>query len=253
MKKGIKRGCGTRVPGGAYVCVDLSPEGIPIDEFLYDPPKKPIDAQGNVHYPGAVGLHLMQDVFDDDLYHLWDWIGTNYYPFFPDFWEETRRFGLSRRISSNANFDGLQYGKSKIVGFHALGILEGTERFYERLAEEWVVDTSFDAYQCKHDHAEKNKFCVKNLWQLVDNQKGDNERLHEVSLPRSDGSTGSYKAASIPSWINRYKTEWVPAAMFVLPIHRVEVIEDPLEGKHEQTIEKIEKSITNLPVYVVQQ
>lgn len=251
MEKGIKRGCGTRVPGGAYVCTDLSPYGIPIDDFLFDPPLVTRDNNGDIYYPGAVGLSFVEDSKQTGLYHLLDWIGTNFYPFFPDFWEETRRFGLSRRISLNANFEGLQPG-STIIGFHALGYLEATRKFFKRLAKEWVHGTSFDSYQCQHQHISNNEMCVKDLWQLVDIQKGDNERFHDVPLPRSDGSTGSYKAASIPTWMKRYKTQWTPAAMYRLPIHRVEIIEDPLEGTHEITIEKIE-GITGLPALVVSQ
>jgi hypothetical protein len=247
----IKRGCGKRVAGGAYIVTELSNKGIPLDAFLFDPPVIPMDDEGNPHYPGAVGLHLMNDVENPSVAHIWDWIGTNYYPTFPDFWEETHKFGLSRRISVNTNFDKLVFGESQIIGFHALGILKGTKKFYHNLDKEFVLGTRYN--RCPHNvlHDKDNPFCVRYLWQLVDMQKGDEERLHAVPMPRNDGSTGTYQAVSTPSWVKRFKTEWVPAAMFHLPIHRIEVVADPIGGTHEQAIEAIEKSITNLPLIIV--
>lgn len=249
--KGIERGCGTRQAGGVYLVTDLSPHGTPLDSFLFDPPVIPIDNDGNVHYPGAVGLHLMRDDRYPLLCHVWDWIGTNYYPTFPDFWEEVHRFGLSRRISVNADFDGLVYGRSQIIGFHALGILQGTKKFYNRLDKEFVEGTRFN--KCPHnlDHNKVYQFCIRYLWQLVDQQKGDEDRLHIVPMPRGSGKTGTYFGASVPSWINQYKTKWAPAALFHLPIQRIEIIADPIEGKHEQAIEAVEKSITNMPYLIV--
>lgn len=247
----IKRGCGKRVAGGIYIVTELSHNGVPLDAFLFDDPVIPMDDEGNVHYPGAVGLHLMQDTEDPSVSHIWDWIGTNYYPTFPDFWEEVHRFGLSRRMSVNANFDGLVANKSQIIGFHALGILQGSEKFYHKLNEEFVLGTRYETCPHNVEHDKDHPFCVRYLWQLVDMQKGDEDRLHSVPMPRSDGSMGTYKAVSTPSWTKRFKTEWVPAAMFHLPIHRFEIVADPIEGKHEQAIEAVEKSITNLPFIIV--
>jgi len=254
--QGPKRGCGKRVAGGAYLTTNLSPFGTPIDYFLFDPPWIPKDKEGNAHYPGAVGLQYLQDPTDSSVFHVWDWIGMQYYPTFPDFWEETRRLGLSRRISSKANFD-LINTSSRLIGFHKLGMLKGSARFVKKLVENLVPNTGMNGCPTQIHYNTKNKkyyeeFCTSLLWQLVD-ISNDKERLHKVLLPRSDGSNGEFWAARVPSWIKKYKTEWLPAAMFCLPIQRIEIVEDPVGGKHEETVMNIENSITNMPYFLVKE
>lgn len=249
-----ERGCGYRVPGGVYLVTDVnSKDGTPIDSFLFDPPWVPIDKEGNRHYPGALGVDIVQDPKDDKVNHVWDWIGCEHYPYFPDFWEETRRFGLSRKVSSNLNFDLLS-SKSQIIGFHKYGVVSATKGFYKRLAKEFIFTTGMD--MCPYKYHVNDQICIKDLWQLVDNQEDDDIRLHKFTIPRNSvSSIDFYYAANIPVWAKepKYKFEWIPAAMFHLPIHRIEVIQDPLEYKDEKAIENIIKSVTTLPFIIVKE
>ena len=256
MNKDIKRGCGKRVTGGVYVVTELSHKGIPINAFLFDPPWVPIDETGERHYPGSVGLHPVENPWKEGVTDLWDWIGESYYPFFPDFWEETMRYGLSRRISGITDFDKLS-SESEIIGFHPNGVLTGVKELYTDLECEHEVGTGMDLcpHNKPHDTPEE-VFCIRYLWQLVDTIDDDVPRLHEVSMPRRDPNPQfTYDAAYAPFWIglDRYKAEWIPAAMFHLPIHRLEVIEDPFGGLHELQVERLEKSITDIPFVVVKE
>lgn len=249
-----ERGCGYRVPGGIYLVTDISHNGIPIDLFLFDPPWVPIDTDGNKHYPGALGIDIVRDPNNNNVNHVWDWIGQESYPYFPDFWEETRRFGLSRKVSPNLNFDLLS-SESQIIGFHKYGMVSATKAFYKQLEKEFQIGTGMDLYP--HINDVIDHFCVKYIWQLVDEAPNQSTgRLHSINLPRNSNETiDYYYAAYIPSWAKKpkYKFEWIPAAMFHLPIHRIEVIEDSIEGKHEIAMETLNKSITNLPFNVVKE
>lgn len=256
-KDKVMRGCGKRVPGGAYLVTNLGPSGRPLNEHLFCPSWIPVDTEGNRVYPGAVGMTLMENPWHKGIYDLWDWIGETYYPYFPDFWEEVRMHGLSRRVSPNANFS-LLTNQSYIIGFHRKGVLSGTELLYKNLKKDWVEDTFMDKCPCKKHFPDDDseEVCVRFLWQLVDEEKDYENRLHAVSLPRSmDKNMDFYMAGYIPNWIKErnYKTEWLPAAMFRLPIHGIEVIEDPVEGIHENTVENILNSATTLPYRVVRE
>lgn len=90
-----RRGCGTRVAGGVYAEVGLSPVGLPLERFLYCPPKRVPDvglsAQGQVvrRREGSFGPETI----------MFDYIGAAHYPNVTDFLEEGRRYGFSFRIT----------------------------------------------------------------------------------------------------------------------------------------------------------
>jgi hypothetical protein len=255
MQKEIRRGCGKRVAGGIYITTEVGREGIPVNAFLFDPPWVPVDGKGLVHYPGRVGLHMVENPWEDGVVDIWDWIGATYYPYFPDFWEEFCRYGLSRRISISADFDLLSTD-SQIIGFHPMGILQGTEELYTDLDTEHVYGTGMDLcpHNKEHDTPE-NRFCIRYLWQLIGTLSEDGERLHERQMPQGGEPQFTYDVAYAPWWISRkkYKADWIPAAMFHLPIHGIEVIHDPVSGLHEQAVEKLEQSVTNLPFTIVKE
>lgn len=251
----VKRGCGTRVPGAAYVCTDFSPFGLPPSAFLFDPPWVPQDKEGNFHLPNPVGLHFVENK-ELEKYDLWDWIGEHDYPFFPDFWEEFLRYGLSRRISVTADFDKLSRN-SYIIGFHKRGVLSGTYHLYEHLRDEWEYGTGEDICPKNLAHAkEEDAYCIRFAWQLVGQLENDMDRYYERAMPRNDPNPQfTYDAAYAPWWIlePRYKAEWFAAAMFGLPITRIEVVEDSIGGLHEIAVEKLDKSITDIPFVVVKE
>jgi hypothetical protein len=256
MQEKVVRGCGTRIPGAAYVCTDFSPVGLPPNAFLFDPPWVPEDSKGQRYYPNSLGLHFVENPWEPEVYDIWDWIGENYYPVFPDFWEEFLRYGLSRRISVTADFNKLTQ-KTYIVGFHKFGILRGTHQLYEHLLDEWEHGTDMDLCpQNKEHNSEDDAYCIRYAWQLAGNLTEDKERLYERYMPRNaDQTQFIYNAAYAPYWITnkRYKAEWIPAAMFRLPVTRIEVIEDPMGGLHEIAIDRLDQSVTDVPFVIVKE
>lgn len=108
----VRRGCGTRQAGAIYMEVGIGSVGRPLNDFLVDSPMR-VDQLPNVK---PVGVTFIER---DGATHVIDWIGSVHYPNVADFIEEVRRFGLSRRIASRAEFSQLQPG-SRILCVHAL-------------------------------------------------------------------------------------------------------------------------------------
>ena len=105
MGQSIERGCGKRVKGGLYACCGLSPNGKPIEHFLIDPPGP---------YKGEpFRAPIIQE--ERDVKHLVFWVGAQHYPFCPDFIEETRNFGVSKRIPLGTDLSGIEASGRKGV------------------------------------------------------------------------------------------------------------------------------------------
>ena len=107
-----KRGCGAREEGGLYACVSTSIFGRPIEEFIIDPAR---EWKGNcfrapILYEGQAACHLLI------------WIGAEFYPFVPDFVEEARVMGVSRRIPKGFPIEKLASHESRMFLIHPQAI-----------------------------------------------------------------------------------------------------------------------------------
>lgn len=111
------RGCGKRVSGGVYGCVSLDPDGVHLSHFLLDPP---------IPYLGTAfqGVHEAPEYItagwdtDTDLV-LMDWVGESGYKAVPDFVEEVRRFGMSRRLPTTFPFEVIKERQVWLALIHA--------------------------------------------------------------------------------------------------------------------------------------
>lgn len=103
------RGCGTRTPGGTYLCIGQSPYGSPIENFIIDPPKK-------LPYDWQRGYALIKD--QNGVTHVIIFVGESFYGSPWDFVEEARRFGISRKVPNNFPFDKLTPGQSRMIFAH---------------------------------------------------------------------------------------------------------------------------------------
>ena len=116
----IERGCGDREPGGVYVECGLSPYGRPLEDFLIDPPLPVPDGLDLVNKPLlwqrflASGEPALDDV-GNPIYDLLIWVGEQYYPYCPDYIEETRRYGVSRRLNPNLDLSLLSQSSRMIL------------------------------------------------------------------------------------------------------------------------------------------
>lgn len=109
----MNRGCGKRKPGGVYICTKLSPHGVPLEEFIIDPPEP---------YEGE--KFRVPIIFEKNgMNHLLFWVGKEFYPFPSDFIEEVRRFGASKRVPVEFPIQKLSVG-SLMFFVHPLAIIK---------------------------------------------------------------------------------------------------------------------------------
>lgn len=144
------RGCGSRQQKALYMCVGLSPFGVEIEEFILDP----------VHpYSGDPFRAPILVEHEDKPNDVLIWIGKEFYPYVPDFIEEAKKLGVSRRIPHNFSASQLSKG-SRMILIHARAIP----------AWGYLVDTPSEWCKLPNEDHE----CTFNLWplSLLDDCKG---------------------------------------------------------------------------------
>ncbi len=116
----VPRGCGDREPGGVYAECGLSPRGRPLEEFLIDPPL-PIPAGLDLINKPQTWQRMLPsgepalDVEGLPIYDLLIWVGAEHYAYCPDYLEETRRYGASRRLNPNLDLSLLSRSSRMIL------------------------------------------------------------------------------------------------------------------------------------------
>ena len=123
---GIVRGCGTRQMGAAYLEVPSDEGGQPLEYFLVDPPHKLNDETRAAMGLTAIGTTMIERGGQT---HALDWVGAEHYPNVADFCEETRRFGVSRRIGKAAEFSRLGPG-ARLILVHARAWIDNYPAYY---------------------------------------------------------------------------------------------------------------------------
>jgi hypothetical protein len=116
----VPRGCGDREPGGAYAESGLSPWGRPLEAFLIDPPLPLPDGLDVINKPKLWQRMLpsgepARDAWEQPIYDLLIWVGREFYPYCPDFIEEVRRYGASRKLNPNLDLSLLSQTSRMIL------------------------------------------------------------------------------------------------------------------------------------------
>lgn len=114
---GGSRGCGSRKPGGVYLCTGLSEHGSPVEDFLVDP-VRPFLGE-----PFRSPI-LLEDPAQPGIFHAIIWVGAEFYPSLVDFVEEVKAKGASRRIPSGFDFSKLTPGASRMIFVHPKAFTE---------------------------------------------------------------------------------------------------------------------------------
>ena len=122
----VPRGCGDREPGGIYAECGLSSRGRPLEEFLLDPPL-PIPAGIDLVNKPQTWQRMLpsgEPALDGEglpIFDLLIWVGAEFYPYCPDFLEEVKRYGASRRLNPNLDLSLLSQS-SRMILAHPLVI-----------------------------------------------------------------------------------------------------------------------------------
>lgn len=168
------RGCGdTRTEGGLYMESGLvTGEGVELEFNLLDPPL-PVDPQAdNIR---ALGVELFEG--PDGVVHILDWIGAEHYPYPADFLEETRRKGLSRRISRVTEIERLTPYESMVFLVHARGHVENWREYLAAERESGDMTAHRHCARClagdhEHVHATASESCSRYAWMAFEADAG---------------------------------------------------------------------------------
>jgi len=213
------RGCGKRVTGGCYAESNLCSAGVPLDFFFMDTPL-PV-ASNDI---SSVGVNLVER---GGVWHVLDWVGTKHYENVPDYIEELRRFGLSRRLPSNLNFSKLT-AESRIILVHEKAIIRGVKSL------RWLKEKSGDG-SCQHPsldkseqrkHSHRETSCLYALWDTL--QPGEREMPSFTYTSNGVGDKG---------------IKYRPGIFAALPISQL------VQVRSEEHVKNMERS--SIPVQVV--
>lgn len=178
----VTRGCGLREEGGFYACVDMSPDGREIEYFIVDPA---LEFQANINLRAPF---LLRD--RNEVAHLVLGIGKTYYPFLPDFVEEARRHGVSKRIPVGYNLSALDPRRSALVLVHPRGIPNFEYHLNREYCPRKIADREdLGPHQCTGD-----------LWDL--------SSVRSIRK-RGNGETGAVKGESTHFVEDDEISEWV--------------------------------------------
>ena len=116
----VPRGCGDREPGGIYAECGLSSKGRPLEEFLLDPPLPIPPGLDLVNKPQTWQrlLPTGEPALDGEglpIFDLLIWVGQEHYPYCPDFLEEVKQYGASRRLNPNLDLSLLSRSSRMIL------------------------------------------------------------------------------------------------------------------------------------------
>ena len=220
MEQEVKlRGCGIRQPDAFYLCCPTAEDGQPVEFFLIDPP-----------------IPFEQDAFRapilferDGVTHAAIWIGAEFYPFVPDYIEEVRYKGASRRVPRTFDFSRLS-GDSKMIMVHP-----------KALCGNWN-GTAYPGLQCPSYHPEvreqhnaQEAFCTGMTYYLAPGEDGG-RTIADVRY-----------AVHAPS--KEISPKWTTGMFLALPVVSVEYVQREDGSIDEEGVAHAQKG--GVPVNVV--
>lgn len=108
----VARGCGSRTANGLYAECGVGDGGLPVEDFLVDPPHPFVRDELDIVNKATVVEGA------DGVRHVMMWVGEEHYPHVADFIEEARLYGVSRRLPGDFDMSTLTPGASKMILVH---------------------------------------------------------------------------------------------------------------------------------------
>lgn len=224
------RGCGGRVAGGIYLTTPKDPNGVPLYQFLIDPPR-PLDLDTlNVLGVSAQGMSPLPggDVMD--------WIGEKHYPNVWDFIAEAGKFGISRRIPRTFDFSLLKLG-ARLYTIHPFGwIAPGRDLDILQAVAETACPKKIPCHT--YVDGRPAAMCIGLHRECVEGGEVMSETWDPRLVRRTIGDT-TYCAYQTPENVS---LTFSPALIAAWPIHHIEVVRDLEDGSHEGAFGKAGKS-----------
>jgi hypothetical protein len=237
----VVRGCGTRVAGGLYLATHLSKGGKPLEEFLVDPPHV-IDPKEYGVTPLGVSIHEWYGT-----YHVFDWVGSEFYPDVASFVEEVRRFGASRHVTTGPGLHlELLTRDSRLVLIHERAGIRGPAAYNAQrphYRETLGLGKPFRQPYCPmkkaaHQGGDPGTNCIGLCWEDLEDRDGV-DRANDPDLDARavyvTQPSFEYRAALRPEGVT---PKYAPAIFMTLPIHTLEFVTSD-EPEHQERLQKL--------------
>lgn len=237
-RTGIIRGCGeARTQGAVYLESGVSSTGLPLEQFLVDPPQ-PYDTDQKI------GVSIVPD--GKGTYHVIDWVGEQHYPMPSDFLEEGRLHGFSRKISRTTEFDKLTKD-SRLIFVHPKAIVTNAAEIAPYLPDHKLrgrcahfAKTGDDA----HFH-DRNVSCSR-FWYALAEANGTRVTSDDMLLPeRKVSKDTSYVVEPLP--YDAPEPIYRPGIIAQVPITNISVIATS-DSSHKATTTRIAQAVQGIPV-----
>lgn len=258
MKYTGGRACGeSRIAGGAYNSVEVGEDGgIPIETVLNCPPS----LIPNIHQLGlsSRGVKVL-DLFGTGVHHVYDVIGMDSYPYFPDYFEEGYRHGFSRLFQApGTSFPwNLITRDSRHLLIHPRAILANSDQFFAKRLGTGPWDKGCPKKVEDHIYPMPDlkmlkkldlpaPMCLSLTWESMVPTNAEKKTLSGREFTRS--GVGFNFPASIPP--QGVKPVWMYGIVMWLPI-KIEVVNDDQDGTHKDILSLLESNATNVAYELV--
>ncbi|HEU5374132.1 MAG TPA: hypothetical protein VFV38_01715 [Ktedonobacteraceae bacterium] len=256
-----ERGCGDREAGGLYVESGVGPWGVPFEAFLLDPPRPLPPGLDLVNKPRIMPRewltgNLEVDTFGRTIYDLCIHIGATFYPWGPDFLQEARRLGVSRRLPATLDLKllnrasrmWLAHAKAIPLNWQELSPPDRCKKVLERHALAWYTAHQVD-YRRDLDRIGP---CIFKLWDLIPSDQAETITGQPGERPLCMRRIGSTLYPYRPT--EESVSGWAEAFLLAIPLTGFSLIQDADGNVNEQAKEKCQKASLvqgpmHLPVY----
>jgi hypothetical protein len=229
----VERGCGFRKQGGVYFECGVGPGGRPIEEFLFCPPI--VLPASWVRATGLTprGVRLVQDEATK-VWHTFDIIGKEYYPNPSDWVEETKRYGMSRRVELQAQDYSKLTAESRHIVLHERAFIDNPEPLFAAIGRGGWEPCPKNLPEHR-DTGLTPTMCAALWWEcLVD---GDPDRM---------GIDPRTTVRKMPSFVycgshppEGYVPQYRLAIFGSFPISRIVVVKSEQASQHEMKLERV--------------
>lgn len=222
-----QRRCGaSRIAGGIYLATKTGIGGVSPASFLVDPPL-PLawtEIENLGLSPIGVHPHRVKHPGGKESFTIFDWIGQEHYPFWPDFYEEVRRHGLSRHLALSTGTLKTFTKDGTYVLIHSRGHLLEQADYIAHHLPPVTCPTRQHKPEMWSTLAEGNRHCQAMLWEAIDDEA--DAALKTTAGHRAilrPGADFEYSAWKSPDGV---LPEFAPAIVMRIPLEfcRLEVV-----------------------------
>lgn len=255
------RGCGDREAGGLYVESGAGPWGVPFEEFFLDPPRPLPPGLDLVNKPRIMPRewltgNLEVDEFGRTISDLFIHIGAKFYPWGPDFLQEARHLGVSRRLPATLNLKllnrssrmWLAHSKAIPLNWQELSPPDRCKKVLDRHDLAWYTAHQAD-YRMDLDRVGP---CIFKLWDLIPFDQAETVIEQPGGRPLCMRRIGS---TLYPYWpTDETISGWAEAFLLATPLTGFSLIQDADGNVNTQAKEKLLEAMSiqgpmHLPMY----